>query len=103
MAAHSHDENRFYHTLFAKRCLLQLLLSLAIFFTPIAWATASDKSLFSLGLALAGSALFYLLLPWDLIPNWLPFIGWVDNFFALLMLFGGGLLAGVGLAVSMED
>ncbi|CAI7899783.1 unnamed protein product [Closterium sp. NIES-54] len=88
---------------FAKRCLLQLLLSLAIFFTPIVWATASDKSLFSLGLALASSALFYLLLPWDLIPNWLPFIGWVDNFFALLMLFGGGLLAGVGLAVSMED
>ncbi|GJP55963.1 hypothetical protein CLOM_g15001 [Closterium sp. NIES-68] len=88
---------------FAKRCLLQLLLSLAIFFIPIVWATASDHSLFSLGVSLAVSALCYLLLPWDLIPNWLPLIGWIDNFVALLVLIGGGLLAGAGLAVSMED
>jgi uncharacterized membrane protein YkvA (DUF1232 family) len=42
------------------------------------------------GLILAGVS-FYILDPWDIIPDFIPFIGWIDDLFILpLMMMAAG-------------
>ena len=47
-------------------------------------------SLFSLGLC------YKLLGSWDLIPDWLPLIGGLDDSFAWIMMLVGGVMMGGG-------
>ena len=88
-------------TRFLRRLVLQLVLSFFLFCIPVYWVAYSNHSLSSFGLAAAASGFCYLLLPWDLIPDWIPLVGKLDNLVALTVFLGGGFAAGVGLLLAL--
>jgi hypothetical protein len=45
---------------------------------------------------MAFGMLYKMLGSWDLIPDWIPVLGSVDDFLASILVLGGLALAGVG-------
>lgn len=83
-----------------KRVLLQLALTAALVIIPCQWVQSS-KDFTATGLAVSGCCLCYALLPWDLIPDWIPFVGKLDDSLAIVGLVAGGILTGIGLSIAI--
>lgn len=83
-----------------KRVLLQLALTAALIAIPCLWVQSS-RDFTATGLAVSGCCLCYALLPWDLIPDWIPVVGQLDDSLAILGLVAGGILTGIGYSMAL--
>ena len=88
---------------------VQLILMVLLFIIPIIWwdmfgiyvlSTMTISNLFlSFGVMLCLEGLCYLALPIDLIPDWIPLIGYADDGLAWLVIVIGGWCLLIGMII----
>jgi len=90
---------------FTNTLLKQVILLAIVFYgLPVFWWTynsmddspdneyfLSVRFLMSTGSLMASMGMAYIALPFDLVPDWIPILGKIDDLFAK-MAFGGGLM-----------
>ena len=67
-----------------RRLLMLLNLPRSV---PLVWSLAWDKRVkLTSKLVFLGGSLFYFLLPYDIIPDWIPLLGQLDDLTVLFLL-----------------
>lgn len=79
---------------FLRRLAVQVALLFLIFLIALLWA-AGDKAAATSALAAGGVALCYVLLPWDVVPDWIPIIGKLDDYAAMAAVLAAAAVCGL--------
>ncbi len=62
-----------------------LLRYLSPAYIRLYWRLMRDRQVPGLSKALVAAALAYALMPRDLVPDWIPFLGWIDDVVAVVL------------------